>query len=66
VISGNYNNKQITLLSQRKFALTISGNYNNKQLTLLSQRKFALTSRKTPLCRWFRFAQLAKGKKFRP
>jgi hypothetical protein len=29
-----------------------------------AQHKHLLAS--LPLCRWFRFAQLAKGKKFRP
>ncbi len=36
--------------------------FNTLYLTRFRTYKIALP----PLCRWFRFAQLAKGKKFRP
>ncbi len=50
---------QKILCIQRNFI-----SYN--KFTILRELIYQKYIKNFPLCRWFRFAQLAKGKKFRP
>jgi hypothetical protein len=57
---------KITFLFRENTDTKFDEKENSKSLNLALENKIRKFEFVLHLCRWFRFAQLAKGKKFRP